>query len=185
MSLVWLPWALIAFRFLIGPILLFACLDGQSGLWIAVGLAAGIFSDIVDGFVARRVGSFSPRLRVIDSRVDFFFFLCVAAAAWAAHAVALVPHLPWIAIMLVIYAISLLYPYLKFGRAPAYHAYSAKAAGLGLFAAGAWLFTTGEASWLLQAAIIVAILSHLDRIAITFLISDWRTDVIGFWAARS
>lgn len=180
-QLAWLPWTLVAFRFLLGPFLLFAASRGVNGLWLAAALGVGILSDIFDGVIARRVGAATKALRRMDSLVDTVFVLCSLAAAWIAHQAALTPHLPLLALMLALNFISYLPALLKFGRAPAYHAYSAKASGLLLFGAGAWLFATGEAGWLLTAAILLTILSHLDRIVITLLLPEWRTDINGIW----
>jgi CDP-diacylglycerol--glycerol-3-phosphate 3-phosphatidyltransferase len=181
MQLAWLPWTLVAFRLALGPALLLAAARGVNGLLLAAALSAGILSDIVDGVIARRLGSATTRLRRVDSLVDTVFVLCALGAAWIAHASVLAPHLPLLALMLAVNVISYLPAFIKFGRAPAYHAYSAKAAGLALFGAGMLLFATGQAGWLLDAAIIFTILSHLDRIVITLLLPEWRTDVAGIW----
>jgi CDP-diacylglycerol--glycerol-3-phosphate 3-phosphatidyltransferase len=179
-----IPWLLIAFRLLLGPLTVLAALNGVRGFWLAAALGAGIFSDIIDGRLARRIGSFEQRLRIADSWVDTAFFLCMAGTAWVAHGDVLRAHGGMLTLMFGLYALSLIVPYIKFKRMPAYHAYSAKAAGLALLAAGAWLFFTGQGGWVLNAAIGVAILSHLDRLAISFLLPEWRTDVAGFWKAR-
>ncbi|MGH2581873.1 MAG: CDP-alcohol phosphatidyltransferase family protein [Anaerolineales bacterium] len=181
MSVGWLPAALVLFRFLIGPVLLWHSLHGETGPVVAIGMAAGLFSDIVDGFIARWLNVFTQRLRIWDSRVDLFFFLCLASSAWIAHSHELLPHLKWIFAMLIAYAISLIYPLLKFRRAPAYHAVSAKLAGIALFLAAWFLFLTGDAGIFFDIAMAITIVSHIDRIAITYLLSEWRTDVAGFW----
>lgn len=176
-----LPWILVAFRFVLGSALLFAAARNVDGLLLAAALGAGILSDILDGVIARRIGAATTALRRIDSLVDTMFLLCALAAAWIVHKDVLSPHLPLLALMLALNFISYIPALIKFRRAPAYHAYSAKAAGLALFAAGAWLFITGQAGWWLDAAIVFTILSHLDRIAITLLLPEWRTDIAGIW----
>jgi CDP-diacylglycerol--glycerol-3-phosphate 3-phosphatidyltransferase len=181
MPLAWPPWALVAFRLLLGPALLLAAARGVNGLLLAAALGAGILSDVADGVMARRLGSATQRLRRVDSLVDTVFVLCALAAAWIAHSAALAPHLPMLALMLAVNVVSYIPAFIKFGRAPAYHAYSAKASGLALFAAGVWLFARGEAGSWLDAAIVFTIPSHLDRIAITLLLPEWRTDVAGIW----
>ncbi len=182
MQFAWIPWALVVFRFVLGPALLAAAARGVNGVWLAAALGAGILSDILDGMIARRLGTATTQLRRIDSLVDTVFVLCALAAAWIAHQATLTPHLPLLALMLAFNVVSHIPALIKFGRAPAYHAYSAKASGLALFTAGAWLFATGQAGWWLDAAIVFTIFSHLDRIAITLLLPEWRTDIAGIWA---
>lgn len=176
-----LPWSLVVFRFALGPVLVLAAARGVNGSLLAAALGAGILSDILDGVIARRIGAATAGLRRMDSLVDTVFVLCALAAAWVAHHAVLTPHLPLLALMLAMNFISYIPALIKFRRAPAYHAYSAKASGLALFAAGAWLFATGRAGWWLNAAVLFTILSHLDRIAITLLLSEWRTDIAGIW----
>lgn len=179
----WLPWSLIAFRLGMGPLLLLDARDGATGWAFIAGLGVAILSDILDGIMARRAGSATVRLRRLDSLVDSIFFLFVAAAAGVAHGGVLLAHGTLVAAMLALWLLSQLPALIKFGQAAAYHAYSAKAAGLALLAAGVRLFGTGQGGWLLDAALWVAIFSHLDRIAITLLLPGWRTDVSWVGAA--
>jgi CDP-diacylglycerol--glycerol-3-phosphate 3-phosphatidyltransferase len=179
----WLPWSLVAFRLGMGPFLLLDARDGETGWVFVAGLIAGLLSDIVDGMLARKLNLASVRLRRADSLVDSIFFLFVAAAAWAAHSETLLAHGVLAAGMFALWAVSQLPALLKFGKAAAYHAYSAKAAGLALLAAGVRLFGLGQGGWVLEAALWLAILSHLERIAITLALPAWRTDVAWLGAA--
>jgi len=180
--LAWFPWGLLAFRLALGPILLFAAWRDVSGFWLVAGLGAGILSDIVDGMLARRLGVATEKMRRIDSIVDTIFVLFAMGCTWVAYSEVLVEHSGLLALMLGLNFISYIPALIKFRRAPAYHAYSAKLSGLALFAAAALLLLTGLAGWWLDTAIALTILSHLDRIAITLLLPEWRTDVAGVWA---
>lgn len=173
----WLPWALIAFRLGVGFWLLADAGDGDTGWGFVLLLSAAILSDILDGIVARRVGTASVGMRRVDSLVDSAFFLLVAAAAWVAYADVLRRHAALVVAMVLLWLLSQLPALLKFGKAAAFHAYSAKAAGLALLAAGVRLFGAGEAGWEFDAALWIAILSHLERLAISLLLPAWQTDV--------
>lgn len=179
----YIPIILVITRLLIGLVLLADALDGQTNIWFAVGLTVGLLSDIVDGIIARRVGAASQRLRELDSRVDVVFIACIGASVWVAHRAVITRLANLIFLMIIIYTLSILYPWAKYRRLPSYHAYSAKLAGLALFIAALELFSFGNSSWYLSAAIIVAIFSHLDRIAITMLLPKWHSDVPGVWKA--
>ena len=154
----------------------------MSGLWLAAGLGGGILSDIVDGMLARRLRVATENMRRIDSVVDTIFVLFAMGCTWIAYSEVLLDHGGLLALMLGLNFISYIPALIKFGRFPAFHAYSAKLSGLALFAAAALLLLSGRAGWWLDAAIIITILSHLDRIAITLLLPEWRTDVAGVWA---
>ena len=137
----------------------------------------------MDGVIARRVGVATPRLREWDSRVDGWFCLWIAASAWVAHRDALMAAGPLLLIWLGSEALSLLFDWLKFRRFAAYHTYGAKLAGALLFAAMFSLFALGDGGYLLGLALLVATLSHIERIAITAVLPCWTPDVPGLWSA--
>ncbi|MDA1330046.1 MAG: CDP-diacylglycerol--glycerol-3-phosphate 3-phosphatidyltransferase [Chloroflexi bacterium] len=146
------PWELVGLRLALGPILLFDALDGVTDLWFVAGLGLAILTDIYDGILARRLGVASVQLRRADSLVDRALFFFVAGAAWAAHRGVLMAERGLVATMLILSVVSQVPALVKFGKAAAYHAYSAKAAGLALLAAGVLLFGWGRGGLVLQAA---------------------------------
>jgi uncharacterized membrane protein len=81
------------------------------------------------------------------------------------------------------YFLSLFYPKFKFGEWPSYHAYSAKLAGLVMIGAMVVLFGYGPVDVLLWLAIIIMILSHIDRILIATFLPGSAEDVSGVWQA--
>lgn len=178
-----LPLSLTIGRAVLGLMLLADAMDGKTGIWFAVGLAVGILSDIFDGILARRIGVDTPWLRELDSRIDVFFLVCIALSSWRAHADVIAAFSAPLLSMLLVYLLSLGIPWIKFRRLPSYHAYSAKLAGLALFFAALELFAYGEGGRLLWGAIIITLISHLDRIAITLLLPHWQPDVAGVWQA--
>lgn len=178
-----LPWGLVSLRLFLGPILLLDAADGATGLGFAIGLVLALLSDIADGMLASRLGVRTQLLRRADSLVDFIFLVFIAAAAWLAHRAILLEHGPLLFTALALLLLSQIPALLRFGRTASFHAYSAKAAGLALVAAAVELFGFQRAGLLLDLALWVAILSHLDRIAISLLLPAWQTDVPGAWAA--
>jgi len=171
-----IPAFLIACRFVLGPLLLLAALEGRAEVWFGPGLAAAVASDIFDGVIARRLGVATARLREADSWVDNWFCLCIAASTWLAHRRDVVALAPLIAAWLLTDWLALGFDWLKFRRFAAYHALSSKLAGLLLFAAVFALFVLGS-RLLLGLALGVAILSHLERMAITALMPRWTPDI--------
>ena len=178
-----LPWGLLGFRLIVGPILLWDASDGQTDLNFVLLLGLAILSDILDGMLARRANVASQFFRRMDSIVDSALFLFVAAAAWAAHRDILIQSQALVMGMFALWLISQIPALIKFKRAAAYHSYSAKAAGLALLAAGVGLFGFAQGGALLNAALWAAIISHLERIGITLMLPEWRTDVNGIWVA--
>ncbi len=178
-----IPALLIACQFLLGPILFLDARDGQTGIGFGLGLIAALLSDIFDGIIARRLGVATPRLRELDSWVDCWFCLWIAASAWVAHRETIVAFAPLFIVWLATNLLALSFDWIKYRRFASYHAYSSKLAGLLLFLAVFALFVTGPNSFLLGLALVVAIVSHLERMVITAILPEWTPDVLSFWHA--
>lgn len=172
------PAALILCRFLLGPLLFADALDGRTGIGFGIGLIIAVASDIFDGVLARRLGVATSRLREVDSWVDAWFCLWVAASAWLAHREFVVAQAPLIAAWLGTDWLALAFDWIKFRRFAAYHALSSKLAGLLLFAAVFALFVFGGSGPLMIVALLAAILSHAERMAITAILPAWTPDVL-------
>jgi phosphatidylglycerophosphate synthase len=112
--------------------------------WLAVGVAVAAFTDVLDGFVARRMGlttSFGSRLDSVADhllsssvllwllwlRPEFFAREYVLLLAWAAFG-----------------AMTLLIGWLRFRRFGGLHLYSAKLAGTLGYLFAIWLLLTGD-----------------------------------------
>jgi CDP-diacylglycerol--glycerol-3-phosphate 3-phosphatidyltransferase len=178
-----LPPGLITFRFLLGPILLIDAFAGHTGILFGISLIAALMSDIFDGVIARRIGTATARLRELDSWVDGWFCLCVAACVWFAHRETVITFAPLIIAWFATDLLALFFDWIKFRRFASYHAYSSKLAGLLLFIAIFILFTFHVNNFILTLALIVAIVSHLERMLITAVMPCWTPDVAGFWKA--
>ena len=178
-----IPALLILCRFLMGPLLFADPLDGRTGAWFGAGLVAAVLSDIFDGVLARRLGVATPRLREVDSWVDAWFCLWIAASAWMSQRETVLVLAPLIVAWLLTDWLALAFDWLKFRRFAAYHAYSSKLAGLLLFAAIFALFVFGGSREFLALALCVAIISHIERMAITAILPNWTPDVLSVWHA--
>jgi CDP-diacylglycerol--glycerol-3-phosphate 3-phosphatidyltransferase len=150
---------------------------------IALCIAIEVFTDILDGIIARRIGVETERLRRADSFVDTVFFVSVAVAFWMLFPDLFRRYFSLLAVLIALEALRYAYDWLKFRRAASYHMYSAKAWGLVLGAAMVALFGFGYAGWLLPLAIVIGILSDIEGLLISFLLTTQKTDVHSVFAA--
>ncbi|AFY66929.1 CDP-alcohol phosphatidyltransferase family protein [Geitlerinema sp. PCC 7407] len=178
--MVWLnkiPGFLVAFRFAIALLLLIDAADHAVGPWFLVGYVAAVLSDIFDGIIARRLGVSTVGLRQADSLADVCLYSSVAFSVWWVHPAVLLafrgPLLVCVAAQIAVYAASLI----KFGQAPSFHTYIAKAWGLGLCAATVSLFGFGHSAalWL---AIALCWLNSLEEVLMTLILPQWHHDVL-------
>lgn len=178
-----IPGALVVFRFLISPFLLWDALDGKTGVWFIVGYVAAFFSDIFDGVIARRLGTSTASLRQADSWADVCLYLCIAGSAWLAHRDVViafsVPLLMVVFAQLAWWVVNLV----KFGKPASYHTYSAKFWGITLFIATVALFGFEYAGVTLWLAIVVGIIHTIEEIVMTLVLPIWTHDVLSIFHA--
>jgi CDP-diacylglycerol--glycerol-3-phosphate 3-phosphatidyltransferase len=151
--------------------------SGRAGAAI---LATGFVSDIYDGVIARRFGVATAGLRRLDSAVDSVFYLAAAWCLWRLHPDAVRSHAWLIGAVIATLLVDHAYEIRKFGREASYHAWLAKAWGAVLFASLVFLFLVGD-DWLLTAALIMGIASHVENFLITWTLPECRTDVKSLW----
>jgi CDP-diacylglycerol--glycerol-3-phosphate 3-phosphatidyltransferase len=174
-----LPLVLIGFRFLLAPIILLLAYFGaqQSGTLIIVLMYLGLFSDILDGIVARKLGVASARLRRMDSQTDMIFWVSIGIATWMLFPELIRSHAASIVTIFIMeglcYAISLL----RFGKETCTHAFLAKMWGLSLLIAFTSLIGFNYAGIPFYTAIVLGIVSHVDRILITLILPRWTHDI--------
>jgi CDP-diacylglycerol--glycerol-3-phosphate 3-phosphatidyltransferase len=169
-------------RLALGPVLLLMAWGGIGGAPAVLVCLAGLGSDYFDGAIARRFGMDSAAVRRFDSATDAVFFVCAALAAWHLHAELLRPYLPLVWAVVALEFARYAFDLVKFRREAAYHAWSAKAWGLVLFAALVVLLGWGRAS-LVPLALVVGIVADAEGLAISFILPEWTHDVPSVWHA--
>ncbi len=171
-------------RLVLGPVLVSMAYAGVAGAPAVLVALAAFGSDYFDGVLARRFGLDRAWVRRFDSATDTVFFLCAAWAAWRHHAELLRPWLPFVWAVVALEAARYLFDWVKFRREAAYHAWSAKAWGVALFAARVVLLGWGRASPLVPLALGIGVVADLEGLAMSVILPEWTHDVPSLWHAR-
>jgi CDP-diacylglycerol--glycerol-3-phosphate 3-phosphatidyltransferase len=179
----WIPWSLTLLRVVLAPLLVFMVWAGAFPGLIAVILLAAFLSDIFDGILARKWGVETPSLRRADSLADVIFYLGVLAAAWFCGPPEFHDRLPLLAALLGLEAIQYAVGFIRFGKSPANHSYSAKFLGILLFAAAISLLVFNTCGWVVDLALYWGLGSELENIGILFLLPTWSTNIPTLWHA--
>ena len=178
-----MPTALVLFRALIAPFLLWDAWDGQTSVWFIWGFVAAFLSDILDGVIARRLGVSTANLRQADSWADRCLYICVFTSAWLVHADVVIafriPLLTVVLVQLVWWLVNLI----KYGKPASYHTYSAKLWGITLLIATIALFSFNYAGLTLWLAVLVGIIHSLEEIVMTLVLPVWTHDVLSLFHA--
>ena len=172
-----IPQALIIFRFVLGPVILLAYFLESHSYWYVLILTLAFGSDFFDGVIARKLKVSTDRLRSLDSWADTTFYVCVFIVAVALHYAVIVEY--WIALtlLLVLEITRHVFDHVKFGRSASYHMWSAKLWGVCLYLAFVQLLGWGETDYLFLLAIVVGILTDIEGLLASKILSSWRADI--------
>jgi len=180
--LVTIPNALSALRLVLAPLMLWLAWTGQSTAFL-VTLSISLFSDLSDGWLARRFDQATQLGTLLDSYGDFATYTTVPLCAWWLWP-ELIRSEGWYAAAIVAaYVFPVALGYLKYGRLTAYHTYGAKLSAVLVGGSALALFLGGPplpfriAAWVL-------VLAELEEIAITTLLPEWHSNVPSLLHAR-
>jgi CDP-diacylglycerol--glycerol-3-phosphate 3-phosphatidyltransferase len=172
-------------RFLLAPVILYlAYFHGSESRFIILTLMyIGLFTDIFDGIIARKLNVSTEKLRRLDSQVDLAFWLSLGFAAYFLNSVLIKNE--WFSIALVFFLEALCYliSWIKFGKETCTHAWLSKLWGISLLLAFTYLIGFQKVGWAFDLAIILGIISHLDVILIILILPKWQYDVPSFYHA--
>jgi phosphatidylglycerophosphate synthase len=172
-----IPLGLTLLRAPLGPAMLVAAVYDPDPVFFGVCLTLAFLSDVFDGVIARRLNVATPGLRRLDSVVDTIFYVCVAFAAWRLYPAALEAHAKGIVVLIALELTRYVVDGVKFRRVASYHMWSSKLWGLLLFIAFFALLVFGRADWTLSVAVYAGIVADIEGLAISWVLSESRTDV--------
>jgi len=165
-------------RLVTTPILLVLAWYGY-GTAFLVGATACFASDVLDGYLARRLGQTALGAR-LDSVSDFVLYITLPLGAWWL----------WPRIMrresfffLTVLASCVLPPLVALGKFHAltsYHTWGVKLAAL-LVGGSAIMLFAGAPAWLFHLAVPVSVLAAVEEIAITFVLPTPQPNVRSLW----
>ena len=177
-----IPNLLSGFRLIAAPFLLYLAWTGHPGLFLTL-LAGSLFSDVIDGFIARRLNKTSEFGTKLDSWGDLATYLTVPLCAWWLWPEILKREAFFVVLVVSAYVFPLVAGFVRFRRLPSYHTWAAKAAAVVMSIAFFILFIF-DISWPFHCAAILQALVACEEIGITLLLPEWRGNVPSFLHAR-
>ena len=170
-----------ATRILIAPLLFVLAFLGLERWFLGALIFSGL-TDVLDGYLARRLGMATPLGARLDSWGDFVIYGTMAACAWILWPEITQRELLYYAIILF----SLLLPtqvgLVKFGKVSGYHTWTVKVAVFATFVGYIALYS-GLAAWPFQLASLLSLIAGIEEILITLVLREARTDVRSLAAA--
>jgi CDP-diacylglycerol--glycerol-3-phosphate 3-phosphatidyltransferase len=174
-----IPNLISALRLSTAPVLLWLAWHDYSRT-VLVTLIVSFASDVLDGYLARRLGQTSALGARLDSVGDFAIYVTIPLVGWWLWPDIIRREAPY---CIAVIASTILPPvlgYSKFRTATSYHTWAAKLAAL-LVGGSVILLFAGWSPWLFRLATPVSIYAALEEIAITVVLPKSRSNVRSFW----
>jgi CDP-diacylglycerol--glycerol-3-phosphate 3-phosphatidyltransferase len=137
----------------------------------------GLISDILDGIIARKQGISSAQLRRMDSQTDMVFWLSIGFATWILYPELIANHAIVIYAILAMEIACYIISIVRFKKETCTHAFLSKLWGITLLIAFTSLIGFNHAGIPFIMAIIMGLISHIDRILITLILPEWTHDI--------
>ncbi len=161
---------------------LFYCALTQQPFWFIVVLLWAMFTDVLDGFLARVLHQITPLGSRLDSWGDFIIYSTMAICAWILWPDIILRELPYFIIIILSFTLPVLIGFIKFHSISSYHTWSVKAA-VAVTVISYILLFTGLLDWPFRLATLFCLYAAIEEIAITLLIQDELVDVRTVWQA--
>lgn len=168
------------YRILVFPFILYLVFSGREQ-WFAVFIAISLFSDWLDGVIARVFHMQTKLGARLDSWADLGTYICAFLAIYLFKWQEIKPHLPVLIAFFTIWVLSYAVVFIKFGGLIGLHTYLFKITG---YLQGGFLlclFLFGFYPWFFYVAMITGIIACLEEILIILLINKPRVNVKGLY----
>ena len=172
------------YRIFAAPFLLLIIWSGNRELfsWL---LLLSYSTDMIDGFLARKLEITSPRGSQLDSFGDQLTLFVGFIGLLFFENEFISANYQWILIPFVLYFFQMLIAFRKYGKATAFHTYLAKLSAVVQALFILWLLFFGALYWLFYSMIVIGIIETIEEILLIYLYPNWVAGVKGyFWARR-
>lgn len=178
------PNLLSLYRLLIFPVILFMALTGREEGFVIL-ICISLVTDILDGNIARIYHLQTNFGAALDNLADVFTFAMALLGLFVFKWTEIEPHAWLLYLFLGIFVLSYIVAFIRFGKIPGLHLYSAVAAGYiqGLFFFV--LFVFGFYPWFYYVAVGWGVLAYLEKILVLWKLDDIKIGVKGlYWLMK-
>ena len=163
-------------RLLLVPALVFCVWGKFQSLFLHL-LAGSLASDLIDGYLARRLNQSSELGARLDSWADTLTYFVMSYALWVFK-----PEVFWrladfIVMASIAFALSTALSWIKFGRYPSYHTFLAKITAAAL-APAFYIVMLFEINVYLRIVALLYLLSSLQQIWITLRLRHAESNIV-------
>ncbi len=163
------------------PVLLTLAIMQQPG-WYLVALVFTVFTDVLDGFLARMLNQITELGSHLDSWGDFAIYSVMAISAWVLWPEIVLQEKLYFIIVLLSFTLPVLIGLIKFKVLTSYHTWSVKLA-VAITIVSYILLFSGWLSWPFKFAALVCAYAAIEEIMISLILRHEHVDVRTVWQA--
>ena len=160
------------------PVLIYLAVTQQPDWYIGM-LIFTVFTDLLDGFLARILRQITEMGSHLDSWGDFVIYNTMALCAWLLWPDIVEREKTYFIIIVLSFILPAIIGYIKFHRFTSYHTWAVKLAVAVTIISYVLLFT-GLMDWPFRVAAVLCLYAGIEEIAITMLIRHEHVDVRSF-----
>jgi cardiolipin synthase (CMP-forming) len=173
------------YRLIIFPVILILALGGHERAFVIL-LVISLISDILDGSIARLFKLQTRFGAGLDNLADMGTYFLALLGIFLFRWEEIRPHAWFLYIFLAVFILSYIVAFVRFGKIPGLHLYSAVTAGYiqGIFFF--ILFVWGFYPWIYYLAIGWGIIAYVEKIFVLLRLDDIKSGVKGlYWLMKT
>jgi CDP-diacylglycerol--glycerol-3-phosphate 3-phosphatidyltransferase len=176
-----LPNVISAIRVALVPVLVLLAIEKKADVFLWV-LAFSLFTDAIDGYLARRLGQVTEFGTRLDSWADLITYAVMLLGLKLIWPETFERESGYLVFAFSSWIVPLLVCMMRFHCFPSYHTLAAKIAAISIapayFVAAIW-----DHSLMFRAVLLFYLWVALEQVIITSILPRWQGDIIGFWQA--
>lgn len=176
-----IPNLLSGFRLLSVPVLLLLARAGQE-FWFIVLFVCALLTDLVDGYLARRLRQESELGARLDSWGDFAVYMATPLCAWWLWPELVLRELPYVLAVIASFTLPVAVGFMKYRGLTSYHTWGAKLTAI-LMGVSTVLLFSGNTPVPFRISTGILMLAQLEEIAITIILPVPLSNVPTVWHA--
>jgi cardiolipin synthase len=176
-----LPNLVSCIRILMAPALFYFAFTQQPH-WFIGALVFAVFTDVLDGFLARTLHQVTALGSHLDSWGDFGIYSTMAICAWLLWPDILQREIIFFIIIVLSFTLPVFIGFIKFHAFTSYHTWSVKLA-VAITIVGYILLFSELLNWPFRIAALFCLYAAIEETAITLLIHHEHVDVRSVWQA--
>jgi CDP-diacylglycerol--glycerol-3-phosphate 3-phosphatidyltransferase len=170
-----IPNLLSLLRLTLVPVLAIAAVLNEAVLFLLI-LAISLFSDMLDGYFARKLKQVTELGARLDSWADMATYAIMIFGLYVMWPAVFDQQFFYLVAASISYVLPVVIALFRFGDFPSYHTWAAKLAAL-LIAPAFYLLLLNDQQLLFRAVIIFHVVVAMEEVAITFALKKSETNV--------